>query len=36
MGKRNQIGTCALCRMKNVKLELSHVIPKFVFRHLSP
>lgn len=28
------IGTCALCKNENSKLELSHIIPKFVFKRI--
>ncbi len=28
------VGTCALCDIEDVELELSHIIPKFVIRHL--
>jgi len=29
-----KIGTCALCKKENCVLELSHIIPKFVFRRI--
>lgn len=34
MAKKKTVGTCALCDKENVELELSHIIPKFVIRHL--
>lgn len=36
MSKKNEqtIGTCALCKKENVRLELSHIIPKFVTRRI--
>lgn len=34
MGKGNNIGTCALCKDKDVKLLDSHIIPKLVYRRL--
>jgi hypothetical protein len=32
--KEEKIGTCALCNNENCILELSHIIPKFVFRRI--
>ena len=32
--KEEKIGTCALCKKENCVLELSHIIPKFVFRRI--
>ena len=32
--KESVVGTCALCKRKDVILELSHIIPKFVTRRI--
>ncbi|MBZ9688854.1 hypothetical protein G9F72_021260 [Clostridium estertheticum] len=32
--EEDKIGTCALCKKENCTLELSHIIPKFVFRRI--